>query len=174
MKILASILVLFFCCNLVLAHSCATYSRTSDEKHSQRLQKIDAIFFGEVIFVSEPMNNQDEFKHGTQKLRIKVLQAWKGVETNDISDLYTRAYTSFEKEIGGIGTKKVFYAYSRNDDPNLHIDFCSFSAFDDERMKREYGEGKVFENPQIQQIQQIENNESFWSRVWESIISFFS
>jgi hypothetical protein len=176
-KILALISVLFFSCNSAFAHSCVTYSRSSDKEHNRELQKIDAIFCGEVISIGEPLKNKDESKYGSQILKIKVLRVWKGIETNEVSIAYTRAYTTFEKEIGDIGTTKLFYAYRLEDDSKLHIDSCSFTLFDDEKMKREYGDGKVFEQSQIEQNireEQTENAESFWNELWKSITSFFS
>ncbi len=171
MKILASTLVLLFICNLAFAHSCLTWTSLNDEEHKNKLQEQYAIFYGEVISTEEPMKNQDEFKFGSQVVKVKVLRIWKGIETNEISLLYTRAYTNFSEEIGGIGTKKIFYAWKRNDDSNLHIDFCSFTLFDNERMKREFGEGKIIEESTIEQSQVTE---SLWSMLWRKIVSVFS
>lgn len=172
-KILFSILILCFTFNVAFAHSCASYSRSDDKEHSQRLKKIDAIFYGEVVSIGETRKNEDEFRYGSQELKIKVLRVWKGIETNETQLLYTRAYTTFEEEIGGIGTKKIFYAYKRADEASLHIDSCSFNAFDDERTKREFGEGKVFEEIQSQKIQQ-EVSQNVWSSIWKAITGFFS
>ena len=163
-------------CNSAIA-SCITYARDNDIKHSQELQKIDAIFYGEVISIGERINSKDEFRYGSQILKVKVLRAWKGVETNEVSVAYTRAYTTFEKEIGDIGTRKLFYAYRLEDDFNLHISSCSFTLFDDEKMEREYGAGKVFEQSRIEQNtppEQAEKIENFWAKLWKTITSFFS
>ena len=175
MKILASILFVIFSFNSAFAHTCVTYSRLSDKEHTEKLQEIDAIFYGEVISIGEPNYNQNEFKYGTHILRIKVLRVWKGIDTDEVSVAYLRAYQPFDKEIGGIGTKKLFYAQKSKDDSNFHVRYCSFTLFDDERMKRELGEEKVIEEPAPLLLpEQSDTTESFWSGIWQRINSFFS
>ncbi len=123
------------------------------------------------------MSNQDEFKNGSQVIKVKVLQAWKGIEMPEVSILYTRTYTTFEQEIGGVGTKKIFYAYKYAEDSNLHIDSCSFTAFNDDRMKNLYGAGKSFEQvPENRMLsnEQTEKSQGFFANLWQSIKSFFS
>ena len=171
MKIIISILILLFSWSSYFAHNCSSYSQKSDEEYSKEMQKFDAIFYGEVVAISEVIDERDAFN--ARRLEIRVLRSWKGVESERISLLYNRAYTTFEREIGSIGTKKIFYAYKRDNDSNLYVDFCSFSSFDDERIKREYGEGKVLEQPKTE-VQTNRESESFLTIIWQKIISFFS
>lgn len=158
MKIFALILILFFCYSLTFAHSCATYSRLNDKEHNEKLQKVDKIFYGKIISMTE-----DE--HQNYLIKFKVMRTWKGVESSEIT-------AKFSNPCGIpllIGERKMVYGYSLNDENVIDVNCCNFGMFDDERMKREYGEGKVIEEPQ-----QLETTESFWSWLWKKITSIFS
>jgi len=158
MKILASVLILFFGYSLAFAHSCITYSRLNYKEHSEKLQKVDKFFFGEIISITEVENQ-------TYLIKFKVIRAWKGIESNEIT-------AKFGNPCGivlFVGEKRMVYGYNLQNKNIIDVNCCNFDLFDGERMKCEYGEGKSIEEPQP-----IETTESFWSVIWKKIVSFFS
>jgi hypothetical protein len=182
MRFLVLILLALVFTNHLFAHTCTTYKKL-DKEHRRELQKIAAIFYGEVISIDEIRSVESEPNYGTQDLRVKVLRSWKGVEVRELSVVYRPAYFSFQKEYGGVGTRKVFYALKSKDSSQLSVEYCSFGLFDDDKMKLEYGDGKGYEellpvppleNEELLPVPPLEKTESFLSYLWNKIISFFS
>ena len=158
-----------FSYNSAFATTCTTWTRLSDKKHSEKLREIDAIFYGEIIAINKPSQSSENNIDFTQILQVKVLRVWKGVEEKEVFVKYIRFYWFTEMDKSDIGKKEMFYAYKLKDDSSLMINSCSLGAFDDERMMREYGEGKIIEQPQP-----IETTEGFFAWLWRKITSFFS
>lgn len=178
MKILISIFILIFSYNLIFACMCVNKDFLSDKEYSELLQTKAAIFYGEVIDVGEKRTMYGKTLGGrsypfiVQKVKFKVLRVWKGVEELEIS-VETNASDSCQF-IPVIGERYKVYA-DKNKEFNIPIftDYCSVSSFDEERMKLEYGEGRVFEEPE-QESRQNKPAESFLAMIWQKIISFFT
>lgn len=187
MKILVSILILLFSVSASLACMCINADGLSDAEHSKYLKKVKTIFYGEIVSLGEKHIVERKYRGGVtfedtfQPVKFKVLRAWKGVEDAEVFlEADTESSCGFSPQLG---SKIMVYAYeSRDLQIPLYINQCSINEnqFDEERMKREYGAGKVFEQTQIEQTQikqplpQTENVESFWSGIWRKITSLFS
>lgn len=158
MKILLLSLVIFGSFGFVFAHSCANVKPLDDKDFRNFLQSVDAIFYGQISEIKDAGNQSYEIK-------FKIIRVWKGIEQNEISILYTNPCS--EKPSFNLENKLFIYAYKSAESGLLTVDCCDLNSFDNERMKREYGEGKLFEEPQI-----IETG--FWSNLWNKIVSLFS
>lgn len=167
-KIITSIFILIFSFNSVFPHSCITFKNLDDKEHAQKLDQVSAIFLGEVI-------SSQEVEMYVYIIELQVLRSWKGVKTTRVKIKYTdpcsyAIHGTFQK-----GARWMIYGYSIKDSELIDINCCNFGLFDDERMKKIYGEGKVIEQPQPSiSPTPIEQTESFWSNLWKKIISFFS
>lgn len=158
MKVFAAILILTFCFGSAFAHSCATFYNLDDKAHSEKLQKVAKIFYGEIISITETAD------FGNYSVKFKVIRAWKGIESNEITVKFSNPCGT----ILAVGEKKMIYGYISDSENLINVNCCNLGLFDDEKMKREYGEGKIIEQPQP-----IETNEDFWSRLWRKIVSVF-
>ena len=98
-------------------------------------------------------------------IKFTVLHAWKGIETNEIT---VKSSNPCGVKLF-VGESKIVYGYASENKNIIDADCCNFGSFDDERMKREYGEGKIIEEPSP-----VETSEGFWSELWQKIVSFFS
>jgi hypothetical protein len=182
MKILVSSLILFFSYNLASACVCIN-TNSSDVQARNYLKSVKAIFYGEVVSISEKStidnnsNKNIDFWDGYHTVKFKVFRAWKGIDNSEVNveaDLESSCNCHLE-----VGSKVTVYAFE-NKELNIPfmMNYCSINHFDDEKMKREYGEGKVFE--QFTQLtSQLsaapnENSQGFWSSIWKKITSFFS
>ncbi len=158
MKIFALILLLIFSCNQIFAHTCATFSRLNDKDYNEKLNEVDKIFYGEVISVSETENK-------IYLVKFKVIRAWKGSESKEIS-------AKFSNPCGislFIGEKRMIYGYDLKNENIIDVNCCNFGLFDDERMKREYGEGKI-----VEVAEPKPETEGFFVWFWRKITSIFS
>lgn len=178
MKFLNLVLILLTISPAAFACTCVNTKNYSDAEYSKMLKQVKAIFYGEVIslggqrFVEENYGDNKTLKRSFQPVNFKVLRAWKGVDSNEIT-VETEASSSC-KYLPAVGSRVIIYAYqNKNARKTLFINQCS-ANFDNDRMKRQLGEGKDFEQFQIQQTQQTENNESVLARFWKSIAAFFS
>jgi hypothetical protein len=176
MKILASILVLFFCCNLVFAQNCGTtectyFGNLNDNDYKRELDKLDAVFYGEIVSQSEPIRPEKGFSY--RILKVQVLRVWKGVKTSEV-DVEFRYYDNDCLKAGESG-KLIFYAVSPNHKSPFRMGWCNKYSFKDEKTKRILGEGKVIEKlqSQVEQLLLINKTpECFWSGLWQKIFSF--
>lgn len=164
MKVVASFLLIIFSYNFVFSHTCSTYKNSDDSIHIQQLNQIDSIFLGEVI-------SAKEISFSVYSVELKVLQIWKGVEKNKVTIKYSNPCTSDSQFPFAIGSKMMIYGYSIKDSELIDVNCCNLSLFDDERMKKIYGEGKIVEELNSSQTESIE---SFWDNIWRKIKSFFS
>jgi hypothetical protein len=165
MKILISILVLCISYNSTFAHSCRSFKNLSDAEYYKQLEKLKFIFYGEVI---STINNDTR----TEFIEFKVLRAWKGIKTNKVT---IKLFNPCGIKLTMAGGKMMVYGYALTDENLIEVDCCSFESYDDERTKRKYGEGKVFEEAASQiTSEQNQSTESFWSSLWQKIVSFFS
>jgi hypothetical protein len=179
MKILLSILFSLFSASAILGCTCANTKNITDEEHSKRLKQVKAIFYGEVIshgerrFVGNKYPSTPNTISTHLPIKFRVLRAWKGIDSEEV--IVETEVSSSCGYVAEVGSKIMVYAY---EDKKLNTPFeisqCSIEHFDDEKMKREYGEGKVFDNPKVSPIQLSENNESFWSNIWKTFTSLFS
>jgi hypothetical protein len=177
MKIFTSILVLLFSCNLVFAGDCRATSCTSfryltSKEYREKLDKVNSIFYGEVISASDVIQPIGKLPH--QNLKIKVSRIWKGIETNEI-DVEYGLYDS-DCSIKQ-GDKRIFYAFYSQDEQKFQTGQCANDNYFDERMKHELGEGKDLEKTTRQVDQLAQSNtvqESFWFSIWKKIVSLFS
>lgn len=163
-KILVSIFILIFSYKSVFPHSCATFKNLSDKEHAQKLDQVSAIFLGEVI------SSKDENEY-VQIVEMRVLKIWKGVEKDKITIRHSNPCSIDSKSFFLTGSKLMVYGYTIQNSEMIGVDCCNFSLFDDERMKKTYGEGKFIEQPQPTPT---EPTEGFWSNLWKKITSFFS
>lgn len=163
MKIFASFLLIIFSYNFVFSHTCSTYKNFDDSIHTKQLNQTDTIFSGEVI-------SAKEISFSVYLVELKVLQIWKGVEKNKVTIKYSNPCTSDRQFPFATGSKMMIYGYSIKDSEWIDVNCCNLSLFDDERMKKIYGERKIVEALESQQSQTVE---SFWDTIWHKIISFF-
>jgi hypothetical protein len=176
MKIFTSIFLLFFSYNLAFPQNCGTttctsYKNLNDRKYKENLEKFDAIFEGEIISQSEPIQPEKEFPY--RLLKVKVLRVWKGIDKSE-ADVEFGYYDNDCLQLGESG-KLLFYASATENKSVFRTGWCNKYSFDDEQTKRILGEGKVFEEPEPQQFNQpTEPQESLWSRIWQKIVSFFN
>ncbi|MCA1625712.1 MAG: hypothetical protein LC768_15350 [Acidobacteria bacterium] len=167
MKILASILVLLLNYNLVLACVCAN---TNEAEQIKTLKRNDAVFQGKVISITAA---KEELFSGEPYLDvdIQVLKAWKGV---DSSKIIVRAEPkisscSLDYEIGQT-------VYIVADGEPLKTDMCNRGIVSHEKFSEIFGTPKIFEDQQLTPEQKPETNEkieSFWSSIWQKIVSLF-
>lgn len=179
MRILTSILFLLFGVTTAFACTCINTENLTNKEHSKYLKEVKAIFHGEVISLGEKRSIKKNFGNGIiipityQPVKFKVLRAWKGIETPEV--FVEADVESSCSYIASVGSKVTVYAYENEDTKiSLHINYCSVGHFDDEKMKREYGAGKVFEHPEVEQTPQVENTKGFWAKLWKTVTSFFS
>ncbi|HEX8286632.1 MAG TPA: hypothetical protein VF556_01475 [Pyrinomonadaceae bacterium] len=175
MKILASIVILLFGISDGFACTCANMENISEADHSKYLKEVKAIFYGEVIEKGEKREitwSKARITDGFQAIKFKVLRAWKGIENSEIIvETNISSSCQYNPEIG---SKVMVYAYENKEAKiPLYINYCSIGKFNQQKMKREYGEGKVFEEPE-RQIPKNNSSENFVSMIWQKIISFFS
>ena len=174
MKILAVISIIFFSFSSILACTCVNTSNISDAQHSKYLKEVKAIFYGEVISLGEKRDVEytAAYQNTYQAVKFKVLRSWKGVDSPKVT--VETEIKSNCMYIPDVGNRIMVYAYeSKELKIPLLINYCSIGKFNDERMKREYGEGKVFEEPTPQQSnQQPEPQEGFWSWIWQKIVPY--
>lgn len=162
-----------------LACTCVNTSNISDEQHSKYLKKVKAIFYGEVISLGEKRqvtykvknragNSYDEITDVFQPITFRVLRAWKGVESPEITvEADAGSSCAF---VPPIGSKLTIYAYeNRAAKIEYSVNYCSVGVFDDKRMKGEYGEGRFLQPEETKEI-----SISFWSRLWNHLVSYFS
>lgn len=178
MKILGSVFILLLKTSIVLACTCVNTANISDEQHSKYLKQFKAIFYGEVIEIGEVREVVRKYKNGfsltdtVQPIKFKVLTAWKGVETAEIT-VETDALSSC-KFVPNVGNEIMIYAYeNKKSEIPFSVNYCSINKFDDEKMKREYGAGKTFEQEK-KEIRTDANSENLLSTLWNKVISFFS
>lgn len=179
MKIFAAILFLFSGISTTFCCSCYNFTNISEAQHSKYLRNVKAIFYGEVISLGEKRvieqypGKISSYSQTYQPVKFKVLRAWKGVESEEIT--VEADVDSSCQYIGAIDSKITVYAY---EDANLkvplYINYCSIGHFDDDKMKREYGEGKSFEESPRLTPETTQTSKGFWSNVWSKIVSFFS
>jgi hypothetical protein len=87
MKILFSVLILFFTFNLAFPQDCGTTQCTSfkglsNTDYKKQLDKFDAVFYGEIISQGEPVQPEKGFPY--RLLKVKVLRTWKGIESKEV------------------------------------------------------------------------------------------
>jgi hypothetical protein len=170
MKVFVAFSILVFGFNLAYAHSCVTFSRLSDEEHLKELSKTDIIFQGEILSISDDIiTDTNRFYRNFRKVNLKVIKAWKGIETTQTTALFAENNPCGVKlEVG-----KKYMIYSGGSSDLFEIDCCSFGRFDEKRIPKQLGEGKIIEEPEPTPIP-TETSESFWSTIWSKITSFFS
>jgi hypothetical protein len=164
-KIIYCIIVLLFCCSTNIAHSCATYKDHSDKDHSNELHKVDSIFDGEIVSAIDPGVTENKL------ITFKVLEVWKGEQKSQITvryaDLCSMGAPIPAEEI--VGKKWLVYAYAEKNEPLLYVNCCMHTLFDNERMKREYGEGIAITHPTPEEPI-AKSNKSLWVWIVSAII----
>ncbi len=177
MKIFVTILFLLIISPAVFACTCVNAKNYSDAEYRKMLKQVKAIFYGEVTSLGE--QRFVELDYGKvkpitsyQTVNFKVLRVWKGIDFNEIA-IETEAASSCQY-IPQAGSKVIIYAYpNKNTKTSLFMNQCSV-GLDDDRMKRELGEGKVLAQSQTLLFQPAENGESFLETVLKQVISLFS
>ena len=169
MKVFFSIIFIFFLFSVSLACSCVV--NLSDEKQFEYMEKLNAIFYGEVTSIGEKSTNV----RGTETVKpivFKVLRIWKGIKKQEIT-IEANAHDSCRVNLE-VGQKHLIYAHKLQETDNLnYIDYCSFERFDKEVLEKFYGTGEVVESKD-QGLKQSEDSKSFLSIIWSKILSFFS
>lgn len=168
MKILASILVLLLNYNLVLACSCAN---ANEAEQIKTLKKTSAVFQGKVVSVT-PTKEENFAGEPYLDVEFQVLRAWKGIASNEIIIRVEPKISSCSLyfEIGQT-------VYIVADGKPLKTDMCIRGVVSHEKFSEIFGNAKVFENSQLTPEQKPETNkttESFWSSIWQKIVSLFS
>jgi hypothetical protein len=119
------------------AHSCASLSRLTDKEYKTQMIDNATIFRGKVVSFESP-------EIGGQVIHVTISHRWQGAVEGTIPVLYYGAGQSFETEIGGICTEKVFFAQWNDKHQMLLVFYCgmaSQSLVDIPRMERILGEG---------------------------------
>lgn len=155
-----------------LACTCVNTTNISDKEHSGYLKKVKAIFYGEVVSLGEKREvsrrgRNFEATDIFQPVKFRVLRAWKGVESAEIT-VETDAESSC-RYVPSVGNRIMIYAYE--DKPasiQYFVNYCSVGVFDDEKMKREYGEGTLMQPAENKEI-----STGFWTRLWDQLVSYF-
>jgi hypothetical protein len=143
----------------------------SDKEYKAELKKMDAIFYGEVISIS-PIDGPFQPSRGPkQDIKVKVLTVWKGVDAPEVTINYNGAYYSFDEEIGGVGTRKIFLAGKAKKSAKLLTGLCLFTSYDSERTRRVLGEGKDVE---VLPSPASPASQGFASALWKNFVSLFS
>lgn len=161
--------------------ACTCTNKNDNKRHSEALKDVKAIFYGEAVSKGEEKTILKKYKDGVaipfsfQPVRFKVLRYWKGIETEEVI---------IETEIGSscgfnpeVGKSYMIYAYENSVVNALSANYCSVSGFYDDKMKREYGEGKSFPEATPQASPSIEQknvSENFFLWLWKQILSFFA
>lgn len=160
MKILVSILFLFFGYNLASACSCLT---PTDESKDEALQNASFIFRGKVVSTSESEKEQPFRK---TEVKFHLQRAWKGVEKNEIV-----ITTPAESAACGFPFKKneTYLVYAHGNPANTTS--CTMMQVDENRVRETFGDGKSFEQSTLPPT---EKTEGFWARLWRKITSIFS
>lgn len=174
MRIFAVVLFLLFSHNLASACTCA---RMDAKQSVEALRKTDAVFQGQVVSISAPQTRK--LKTGKGKVyseeqyvdvEFKVFRAWQGVESETViveSETDNRS-CSLRYKIG-----QTDYV-AANGKP-LKANICSRAVIDPDKLAEIFGAEKVFEPPKAEpSTLPNERLESFWSKVWNKIRSFFS
>ena len=179
MKFFAAIFVLFSSISTTFCCTCYNFRNSSEVQQSKYLKNVKAIFYGEVVSLGEKRvieqypGEISSYSQIYQPVKFKVLQAWKGVESVEIT--VEANVDSSCQYIAAIGDKTTFYAF---EDSNLkvplYISYCSTEHFDDEKMKRELGAGKLFEDSPQLIPETTQTTKGFWSNLWNKIVSLFS
>jgi hypothetical protein len=174
MKIFGTILLLLFSHNLISACTC---QRLDEKARIEALRKMDAVFYGKVVSISEPftkkwVNSKGKvyYEQPYVKVKFKVFRAWKGVESDTVI---------VENESGtsscSLGYKIGQTDYVAADGKPLSTHLCSRSNIDPEKFNEIFGAEKVFQAPIApQSTQENEPAQSFWSKMRSKIFSFFS
>jgi hypothetical protein len=157
MKIIITALILIFGFNLIYAHSCYTYSRLTDAEHFKELSKTKIIFQGEITSISdEIITDTNRFYRNFRRVTLKVIRVWKGIETAEtIAFLAENNPCDVKLEVG-----KRYMIYSSDSSVPFEIDCCSFGLFDEKRISKQLGEGKIIEELEPTPTQ-TETSESF-------------
>lgn len=178
MKVFGSVFILLIKTSVVLACTCTNTSNISFEQQSKYLKDVKVIFYGEVVEIGESKKIVRKYKNGfsltdtVQPVKYKVLKAWKGVESPEIT-VETDTLSSC-RFVPPLGSKATIYVYeNEKSETPFSINQCSVNRFNEEMLKREFGEGKTFEEPE-REIQTTESSENFLSIIWQKIISVFS
>lgn len=157
MKILVSVVFLLFSYNLASACSCL---KPTESSKAEAIKDASTIFYGKVISVNFTEKNQIEAK-------FHVLRSWKGLETNEI--VVTTAPTSAACGVNfTVGDTKLIYGFGNPPSTGS----CSMLTVDENKLRETLGEGKNFENMPSQP--EIQESESFFTRLWQKITSIFS
>ncbi len=159
MKFFCLLVVLVFGFTTSYAHSCANLAGLPDKEHREKLDEIASIFYGEVVTTSD-LSSQ------SYRISFKVLRVWKGDTVNEITVRFSNPCG--DPQIA-VGTKMMVYAHASGDGPMLEVNCCS--RFDDERMKRDFGEGIGIPQPTPADAK---SEEGFFESLWKRIVSFFS
>lgn len=175
-KILISIFVLLFSFSLSFSQNCGTtqcayFGNLSDKEYKKKLDINDVIFYGEIISQSEILHLENGFPY--RKLRVKVLEAWKGVESNEVEI----DFSYYDNDCANLGEsgEMIFYGYSPTHQSPFNMGWCNKYSFKDEKTRKILGEGKVIEQTQPSPTPTpTESTEDFWSSLWKKITSFFS
>lgn len=173
MKVFASVLALLFAYNVSLACSCVN---TSEAQRIENLKKIQIVFQGEVLSVSEPytvkLKNSKGKIYGEEQyvdVNFKVNRAWKGVDNSQVTIRTFTKLNSCSIQFQ-VGVKPTVLA---NGTPP-RTDYCTAGIIEYNKIPEILGEGKVFDQSQAPPIQQTENSESFFAGIWNQIASLFS
>lgn len=164
------ILTLLFLHQTVI--SCSCNAANPQPTASELLKDIQFIFQGRVIsfgpYKRERLkNSKGKYYDGltTYEVEFEVLKKWKGVETNKIviETETLSCHTNFEMN-------KEYFVLATGDKP-FEVHYCTQKFINLQDVEKEYGEGKLIEQPQPSPT---ESTEDFWSSLWKKITSFFS
>lgn len=123
---------------LSFAHTCMSGLGMSEKQFRTFLIEGRTIFRGEVVFAEPPVNKHEQI------ITVRVNHRWQGEAEGAVRVLYTGAYDSFEKEIGGVGSEKVFFTTWDDKQQIFLTNFCSMEMQDVrviERMESILGKG---------------------------------
>lgn len=147
-----------------ISFACECVINVPESEQIKGIKEADAIFYGEVISVAN--DNQIET---TKPITFKILRTWKGTAAENITiEANANSSCRLTTEIGE--KLLIFTGSAETKNSDNYLNYCSPDQFDKKILEKVYGNGKIVETKE----QMPETSVSFWSIVWQKIISIFS
>lgn len=162
MKLFSLIILVIVSFQNIFPCSC---SNTSVAESTQILKTQDAVFEGKVISISPPK----EFVYSNEEfleVEFEVEKSWKGIDSKRI---IIRSYPKTNS--CGIDFEVGETASVAAKGKPLKTDMCIRGNIESSKFSEIFGAPKVFEE---ETSKETEISKDFWSKMWNSIVSFFS
>lgn len=165
MKTILAALIFFLAPSIAFATTCT--NKANDKIYKELVRDSRVIFLGKAVSVGESDTN-------STPVTFQVLRGWKGVDADKITVYFLHDGTVNNSVLlPAINSLEIVYA-EQTVTGRIFSSYCRQVRDSEERLKKELGDGKVFEPPPIESAQPAENSKGFWARLWETISAFFS